>query len=77
MIQSVCMHILMQFVPYLQHIVRGGTICNFSVNIRDRFLGRMVLDAFFHNKTENNFEIFENSFLTPPTRGLKNGKNPL
>ncbi len=56
---------------------RGGTICYFSVNIRDRFPGRMVLDAFFHNKTENNFENFENSFLTPPTRGLKNGKNPL
>ena len=39
---------------------RGGTICYFSVNIRDRFPGHMVLDAFCHNKAENNFENFEN-----------------
>ena len=38
----------------------GGTICYFSVDIRDRFPGPMVLDAFCHNKTENNFENFEN-----------------
>ena len=56
---------------------RGGTICYFSVNIRDRFPGHMVLDAFCHNKAENNFENFENKFLTPPTRGLKNRKNSL
>ena len=55
----------------------GGTICNFSVNIRDRFPGPMVLDAFFHNKTENYFENFEYFFLTTSTRGLKNRKNPL
>ena len=58
-------------------LIRGGTICYFSVDIRDRFLGRMVLDAFCHNKTENNFENFKNLFSTPPTRGSKNGKNPL
>ena len=38
----------------------GGTIFYFSVNIRDRFPGPMVLNAFCHNKTENNFEKFEN-----------------
>ena len=62
---------------FLSHFSRGGTICYFSVNIRDRFPGHMVLDAFCNNKTENNFENFENLFLTPPTRGLKNYKNPL
>ena len=40
--------------------LRGGTICYFSVNIRDRFPGHMGLDAFCHNKTENHFENFEN-----------------
>ena len=50
----------------------GGTICYFSVNIRDRFPGPIVLDAFCHNKTENYFENIKNKFLTPPTRGLKN-----
>ena len=44
----------------LRALIRGGTICYFSVNIRDRFLGPMVLDAFCHNKIENNFENFEN-----------------
>ena len=44
---------------YCLHYVRGGTICYFSVNLRDRFPGPMVLDAFCHNKTENNFENFE------------------
>ena len=39
---------------------RGETIFYFSVNIRDRFPGHMVLDAFCHNKAENNFENFEN-----------------
>ena len=41
---------------------RGGgvAIFYFSVNIRNRFPGPMVLDAFCHNETENNFEIFEN-----------------
>ena len=38
---------------------RGGGLF-VSVNIRDRFPGPMVLDAFCHNKTENNFENFEN-----------------
>ena len=40
--------------------IGGGTISYFSVNIRDRFPGPMVLDAFCHNKTENHFENFEN-----------------
>ena len=39
--------------------IGGGTISYFSVNIRDRFPGPMVLDAFCHNKTENYFENFE------------------
>ena len=56
----------------------GGTICYFSVNLWDRFLGPMVLDAFCHIKTENNFENFETLFLTPPpTRGLKNQIGPI
>ena len=39
---------------------RGGTICYFSVNIRDRVPGHMVLDAFCPNKTDFFFENFEN-----------------
>ena len=35
------------------------------------FRRRLVFDAFCHKNTENNLENFENSLLTPPTRGLK------
>ena len=45
---------------FMKHHSLGGTICYISFNIRDRFLGRLVLDAFFHKKTENTFENFEN-----------------
>ena len=40
--------------------IRGGTISYFSVNIRDRVPGHMVLDAFCPNKTEFFLENFEN-----------------
>ena len=42
------------------YMVRGGIFFYYSVNLRDRFPGPMILDAFCHNKTENNFENFEN-----------------
>ena len=56
---------------------RGGTICYFSGNIRDWFLGPLVLDAFCLHKNDNDFENLENKLLTPPTWGLTNRKNPL
>ena len=40
----------------------GGTICYFSVNMRDRFPGHMVLDAFCHNEAENKLKILKINF---------------
>ena len=41
---------------------RGRTICYFSVNIRDRILGPMVLDAFCHKKLKIILKILKINF---------------